>query len=168
MPVAGVYWTIIKTGDGGTFDIFATLNRNATDQGTRYSISCRNGVWGSWARIAIVELPQKSDIPFQPNWSADCDSYFFRDQFGVVTVIGTALKNSALSSNEIFAYLPAGFRPPIAVRTSGSLITSSGMPESGAIIQIAENGRLQLAGYIPSVDTRRVSFGFSFLAVTTQ
>lgn len=76
---------------------------------------------GRWAKIATATPPQEYDLPLAEGFTSGGNANtYWKDQFGVVHVEFCVQKSSSTYElNDVFATLPAGFRPKRRVHVGG-------------------------------------------------
>ena len=105
-----------------------------------------NGInWSKWARIATVTKPQEFDLPLAEGiiatgWGAPL---YWKNQFDEVTVLlFVASSSGTISSQQMVALLPAGFRPSNRVSAPAYCNMSSG---ANGFVSIEPSGEIYIS-----------------------
>ena len=114
MPTNDLVWWFIWHVPSGIFAVSAYTNELFRAEFTN------NHLW-AWRKIAFCDKPQEFDLPLAEGFTNGGNaSTYWKDQFGVVHVEFCVQKSgSTYETADVFATLPAGFRPKRRVQISG-------------------------------------------------
>lgn len=84
-------------------------------------------LWSEWIKLSDATPPQEFDLPLVSGFSngGGGNSVYWKDQFNQVHFLVSVTNQNSLSSGDVIATLPAGFRPSkTAIFVLGSLVSS--------------------------------------------
>lgn len=120
--------------------------------------------WSGWQPIATATPPQEYGLPLASGFSngGGGNSVYWKDQFNQVHFLVSVTNQNSLSSGDVIATLPAGFRPSkIAIFVLGSLV--SAVRKTGSL-NVKSDGSIVYFG--DPLSSGAVSFGAgAFVAV---
>lgn len=93
---------------------------------TTYNSASEPG-WDGWSKITTAMSPQEFDLPLASGFSngGGGNSVYWKDQFNQVHFLVSVTNQNSLSSGDVIATLPAGFRPSkTAIFVLGSLLSA--------------------------------------------
>lgn len=112
---------------------------------------------GEWFEIATATPPQEFDLPLASGFSngGGGNSLYWKDQFNQVHFLVSVTNQNSLSSGDVIATLPAGFRPSkTAIFVLGSLV--SAVRKTGSL-NVKSDGSIVYFG--DPLSSGAVSFG---------
>ena len=104
-------------------------------------------MWTGWHPLATAMKPQEFDLPLASGFSngGGGNSVYWKDQFNQVHFLVSVTNQNSLSSGDVIATLPAGFRPSkTAIFVLGSLVSavrktgSLNVKSDGSIVYFGE------------------------------
>lgn len=131
----------------------------ANDGNAIYINVCSVGAWQGWERIATATPPQEVDLPLADGFSAAQPCTYWKNQFGAVTIGGTAEKSNGVADLTTIATLPESFRPAKNVERPATL-SGGGSRYAGSVL-IGSNGSVRI--HTPTT-ANVVTFAATFLA----
>ena len=109
--------------------------------------------------VAIATPPQEFDLPLADGFSAAQPCTYWKNQFGAVTIGGTAEKSNGVADLTTIATLPESFRPAKKVERPATL-SGGGSRYAGSVL-IGSNGSVRI--HTPTT-ANVVTFAATFLA----
>lgn len=115
--------------------------------GVKYRLAIGEDQWGAWKQISTATPPQEFDLPLASGFSngGGGNSVYWKDQFNQVHFLVSVTNQNSLSSGDVIATLPAGFRPSkTAIFVLGSLVSavrktgSLNVKSDGSIVYFGE------------------------------
>ena len=119
--------------------------------------SSAGSVWTGWLPLATAMKPQEFDLPLASGFSngGGGNSVYWKDQFNQVHFLVSVTNQNSLSSGDVIATLPAGFRPSkTAIFVLGSLL--SAVRKTGSL-NVKSDGSIVYFG--DPLSSGAVSFG---------
>lgn len=132
-------------------------NQGITD--TRVMSDVGPGHWSEWKTLATATPPQEFDLPLADGFSAAQPCTYWKNQFGAVTIGGTAEKSNGVADLTTIATLPESFRPAKNVERPATL-SGGGSRYAGSVL-IGSNGSVRI--HTPTT-ANVVTFAATFLA----
>ena len=131
----------------------------ANDGNAIYVNVCSAGVWQGWERIGTATPPQEFDLLLAEGFSAAQPCTYWKNQFGAVTIGGTAEKSNGVADLTTIATLPESFRPAKNVERP-AILSGGGSRYAGSVL-IGSNGSVRI--HTPTT-ANVVTFAATFLA----
>ena len=112
-----------------------------------WKLNVTNATQFSWIKLAPATSPQEFDLPLASGFSngGGGNSVYWKDQFNQVHFLVSVTNQNSLSSGDVIATLPAGFRPSkTAIFVLGSLVSavrktgSLNVKSDGSIVYFGE------------------------------
>lgn len=140
-------------------DIWVRQTAYEVNSTRMYTRACLSGSWSQWEPIATATPPQVFDLPLAEGITALQPCTYWKNQFGAVTIGGTAEKSNGVADLTTIATLPESFRPAKNVERPATL-SGGGSRYAGSVL-IGSNGSVRI--HTPTT-ANVVTFAATFLA----